>query len=769
MLIAMKSGLAFLSTALVAAGFAFSASPAAAAVSDTFSFPMAKAPHDPALDPALSDPAWQAGKVPSVGGWENVTTRSEATATTVYLLYDDKYLYVGFVVPQENAPITATQTTNDVGFGTDDFVGIGVDPSGAGSQAYFFETTPRGVRYQQALENVRYRPEWQAAAKIEPGGWRAVMIIPLADMRLRPGSSETWRITFVRGVAARGEHQMWSWDPLQQDQGAGNWPSFGDLRYWPATTTVAVSSSATKPKPRLEVYGLSSSGEDRNVYQQGTGPFLPQETRHLGADFSYPVTSTVNLVGTLNPDFSNVETDQQTIAPQEFQRQLTEYRPFFAQGAQYLNPNPVPYNNFNSPANFIFYSPSVGPFDRGFKLEGTQGLQSFGLLSFRGYEESTNDTFDDQAFGYKHAMQDQSFQYWADGVLANHSQTAQLANGEQGPPAHDDTVEAGAKWRNVHTHLVWGFDQAIENGSWVPQGHSHSTTAFVDLHQNNFETNAGYIDIGSNYNPIDGFTTNSDIRGLQGYQSFNGSTPGIKNWSLFIYGDRFFDRSGAVHEADAGAFLSAVFKSGISLNGAGPTASILRGYNGLPISLGAGQPAVISYATSNFFSGYPTYNDPVNVPYNLFQIPIGYHDGTAAPFDVSANWGSFGGYWEHLYTATTSRPLGSKFTLGLEYDGTYQRSLTPAVGVPAGELNSQFLRRISIGYNISPLSNFTVGLRGINGSGGFGTPGLNLAAAYHLQMRSGDLYINYGSPSAIATLNRLIVKYVFRAGGDAGT
>ncbi len=247
---------------------------------------------------------------------------------------------------------------------------------------------------------------------------------------------------------------------------------------------------------------------------------------------------------------------------------------------------------------------------------------------------------------------------------------------------------------------------------------------------------------------------------------FNGATAGIKNWNTFVYGDRFLDRSGAVHESDAGGFLTAVFKNGFSINGMGPTVSVLRGYNGAPVP---GNPSIIDYSTTDFFSGYPAYGNPVDVSYNLFGVPIGYHDGTPNPVDVSANWGSFGGFWEHLYTSTMSRPLGSRFTLGLEYDMTYQRSLTIATGVPGGDLNSQFLRRVSIGYNISPTSNFTIGLRGINGTGGFAVPGLNLAAAYHLQMRSGDLYINYGSPSAIATLNRLIIKYVFRAGGDAGT
>ncbi|HET9030566.1 MAG TPA: DUF5916 domain-containing protein [Candidatus Aquilonibacter sp.] len=732
----MKPALIATYTALVLACFTPRAS---AAVPPTFSFPMAKAPHPLALDPSLADPAWQAGKVPSVGGWENVTTRNPAPATTVYVLYDPHYLYVGFVVPQPG-PLTATQTTNDVGFGTDDYVGVGIDPSGAGSQGYFFETTPRGVRYQQSLENVRFRPEWQTATAAEPGGWRAVMRIPLDDMRLHNGS-QTWRITFVRGVAARGEHLSWSYDPLMGDQGGGNWPSFNDLRFWPSATSIAIAGSAAKPKPRLELFALGSAGEDRDVYQQANGQFIQEKTRPLGLDFTYPLASTINLVGTLNPDFSNVETDQQTIAPQEFARQLTEYRPFFAQGAQYINPNPSGYSNFNAPQNIVFYSPSVGPFDRGAKIEGSRGLQSFGVLSFRGYDEMTNDTFDDQAFGYKHALQDQTFQYWADGVIANHSESPALTG-----PVHDQTFEYGAKTRNLHTGLVLSFNQDIETGNWNPLGSAHSTNGFADVHQHNWEINAGYADISPLYGPIDGYTSNSDIRGPQGFLAFNGATRTLKNWSVFMYGDRFVDRSGAVHESDAGAFLQMSFKNGFSINGMGPTVSTLRGYDG------------------NFYSGYLNgYQHGVNVPFNLFGLPIGYRDGTPTPIDVSANWGNFDGAWTHLYTASTSRPLGSRFTLGLEYDGTYQRDNV------TGALNSQFLRRVGLGYNISPRSNLSIGLRGINGTGGFANPGVNLSAAYHVQLRSGDLYVNYGSPSSIATLNRLIVKYVFRAGADAGT
>ena len=688
------------------------------------------------LDPALSDPAWQAGKVPNDGHWMDVTTRTPSTPVTAYMLYDDKNVYIAFDVKQDGAPITATQTTNDVGFGTDDFVGVGIDTSGAGSQAYTFETTPRGVRYQQATENARYRPEWKSAAAISGTEWRAVMIIPLDAMRLRSGEAQTWRVGFFRSLASRAEHFSWSYDPIQQDAGSGNWPSFNDLRFWPSATGVAIKDSVAKrPQPRLELYALDSSGFDREQYQQSNGAFVQQRTRNVGADLSYPLTQTINFVGTVNPDFSNVEVDQQTIAPQEFARQLNEYRPFFAQGAQFLDPNPSPYTNFLGPSNIVFYSPSVGPFDRGAKVEGTYGLQSFGLLSFRGYNQVTGDEFDDQAFGYRHALQDQTFQYWADGVLAHHSIAGD-----------DETYEAGFKGRNLHNKFVYSLNEDVEQGTFLPGGIAHSTNGFMDVHQHNYEVLFSYTDTSPNYGPLDGFTSSSDNHGLQGYLNFNGSTAKVKNWNLNLVGDRFFDRGGFVHESDFGAFLNVTFKNGFSINGIGPTVSSLRCYSG------------------NCYSGAPDYKNGVVVPFNFMGVPIGYRDGTPTPIDLSANWGNFNGTWLHYYTASTSRPLGAKFTLGLEYDGSLERSLT------TGTLDSQWLRRISLGYNITPQSNLTIGLRGINGLGGFvASPGTNLALAFHMQFKRGDLFMNYGSPSANATLNRLIVKYVFREGSDQGT
>ncbi|MGH7736852.1 MAG: hypothetical protein ACREMP_03115 [Candidatus Tyrphobacter sp.] len=727
---------------------------ARAAVSASFSFALARAEHPLPLDPSLKDPAWAAGLVPSDGPWEDLTTRSPAPQETrAYVLYDDRNLYVAFSVTQHGIPITATQTTNDIGFGIDDFVGIGVDTSGAGSESYFFETTPLATRYEQANANVRFRPHWQSATTRTSQGWNAVLIIPLDVLHVPRAGVQAWRFQFVRAIAARGDHYVWAYNGLMEDGAPGSWPVFTYGRFWAAGTLRIDVASTSRPKPRADIYALDSLGRDRDLFEQPNQTFLPQSVRHFGIDFSLPLTTTINFVGTLDPDFSNVEIDQETIAPQEFRRQLVEYRPFFAQGAVFVNAlsgQRTTTGTYSGGQDTIFYSPSIGAFDRGAKVEGSFGDQSFGVLSFRGYDETTGNEFDDQAFGYEHALQDNSFLYWTDGVLAHHSLYGD-----------DSTIEGGVEARNLSSGLVAFADYAFENGSWVPQGSSNMFQTFVDVHKPNYEVNLGYLDIAPNYNPIDGYTANSDIRGPQSIVDFTGgSSPGIKSWTLFMEADRFEDLSGAVHQADTGAFANVVFDNGLSIDGAGPSIGELRSY-GIP----SGPDCTGTLVGTSYFTGYPCYRDGANQAFDMMTLPLDYGDATPNPIDFLYSWGSFGGNETHLIDASLTRVIGTRFTLGLAYDGTYERPFS------TGALDSQWLRRISLGINLTSESSFTLALRSINGYGGFATQvGTDLALAYQRRFPGGDqLYINYGTPASATTLDRLIVKFVFHAGADTGT
>jgi hypothetical protein len=294
---------------------------------------------------------------------------------------------------------------------------------------------------------------------------------------------------------------------------------------------------------------------------------------------------------------------------------------------------------------------------------------------------------------------------------------------------------------------------------------------FVDVHKPNYEVNFAYQNLTPNYNPIDGFTADSDIRGPNAYAWVGGSTPYVKNYQFTVSGDRFIDESGAVHQADAFAGLNATFRNGISINGLGPSIGELRSYQTDPAANAAtcGDPSL----SRSYFTGWPNYFCGRTDTFNLLAIPLGYRDGTPSPLDASVNFGRFG-YgmlgagdngpdYIHLYTVSTSRPIGRALSLGLEYDGTFERSTTSAA------YDSQWLRRISLGAQLGEDSNITISLRSINGRGGFALPGTNLAAGFHRRFPTGELFVNFGTPAAPYTVNRLIVKYLFRFGGEAGT
>lgn len=718
-----------------------------AAVSGSYLAAMTQ--HAPSSDTLLSDPDWSRGMITDgARPFEDITTRTTAPfGTAAYLLYDDKNLYVAFKAQQSSLPIVANQTTNNVGFGLDDFVGIGIDTSGNGSTVYYFETTPRGTRYQQASESTRYSPAWNAVARVDKRAWTAVMTIPL-DVLHGGASTSAWRFNFVRGIAANGEHYTWAFDGTMQDAAIPQWPPFTDAQFWPRISGIRGGHAAQsfRDRARADVYALGSAGSNRNLFAQANGTFAPERVRTLGADFSYALTDTIHFVATVNPDFSNIEVDQQTIAPQEFKRPLVEYRPFFAQGAAYLNPA-SPSAGVAQPNNQVFYSPSVGPFDRGMKVEGSFGDQSFGVLSFRGYDVTTGNEFDDVAYGYTHALPDQSFSYWSDGVLAHHSVAGS-----------DATAEVGTMFHNLHTGWNGGIDEAFESGSWVPNpGSARALSLWQGILKPNYNLFVDYLDVTPNYNPIDGFTSLSDTKGLAFNPNFTGSSPGLKNYQVSVAWDRLFDESGAVHQEDALATLKAVLKNQLSI-AIGPHDGDLRSYSTqAPGRLGCNDPSL----PRTSYTGYPNYYCGQTDRFNQFTVSLGYRDGTQSPIDFRYAEGPFGGTFLQQYLLSASRPLGTRLSIAAQYAGTYGRTLSD------GALNSQWLRLVSIGDNLGADSNVALQLQSVTGAvNGLTTvPGVNLAVSYHEKFVSGDeLYVAYGTPAATQTLNRFIVKYILHEG-----
>ena len=707
--------------------------PAGAATNAAGAYPAVRAAAPPPLDATLADPVWKTALVAT--DLTSLTTHAPSRVQTRFsLLYDDTNLYVGIVAEQRGFQITATQTANNVGFGVDDYAGIGIDPTGNGQQVYFFETTPLGTRYQQATESTRYAPPWQATAARTATGWNAMLVIPLSVVR---GSSlRQWRFDFIRHIATANENLSWAYDAQMNDGGGnGGFPNSGDVRFWPRLTDITLARSAAKRKPALELYGLASGGSDRRQFAQANGGFLPVDVRHTGIDLTYPITGTISLVGALAPDFSNVEIDQQTIAPQEFRRSLAEFRPFFSQGANFFAP--ISGASVNSPGNLDFYSPNIGSFTRGLKSEGTFGNQSFGVLETRGAG------FDDDVLSYQHSLPNRSFGYQATGVFTHHVSGNDTFDQRAG---NDATIDLSIGGRDDKTGFVYSGSYGAERGSFIPQpALARKTEDFLDVHKPNYEVFAGYKDLGPGWNPVDGFTAIQDIRGPIAFVNMQGSlAPNgpFKRVDLFAFGDRYLDRSGAVHQADSGVYLDVTTKNLIRIN-VGPTVGVLRTYNGSLV-------------------GYPTYTGGVNQYFNNTGIGFGYRDGTPTPVDASYSYGVFSNLFLQQVSLSTSRAIGTRYTVGLEYDGTLEK-------LTSGTADGQSLRRVSFGETIGKDTNLSLSLRDISGRGGFASPGINLAGSFHRRFKNdSELFLNYGTPAANSTLQRFVLKYVLRFGGGAG-
>lgn len=704
-------------------------------------FTAVKTTMPPPLQADVSAPVWQTAL--KAADWFDTTTKAPAPLqTTGYLLYDDKNLYVGIYAQQAGTPIVAPQNVDNAGVVSDDHVSFSFDTSGGSSRVYSFKVNPKGIHDETSSENARYAPQWTSLAKILPNGdYVVVMVIPFSIIRAQSSAAQSWKFNFVRFVAAKNEEFTWSYDPTETD--------VGSPQFWPRLESIQIPVAAARPRPRADIYGLGSTGGDANRFQNGIGTFGPNKQRNVGVDVTYPITNTLSFVGTLNPDFSNVEQDQTTIAPQEFQRNLSEYRPFFAQGSQYINS--LVNVSINGPSDSLFYTPSIGVFDRGLKVEGTTGRSSIGALNVIG-NSIYGGRIVDNAFGYHYARPDDSLGVSIEGVFLKHRGDFRCPMFD----CRDDVLGFSLAATNPHNGGFSAIKIATERGSLVDRlGQANNLLVTEGFQTAKLSGGLLYRDVGPQYSPLDGFTLINDVRGPQGFVSYNGTSNGaVKSYNFGVVADRFTDRSGQVHQADYVANVNVTFRDLLSIG----------------IS---GGPSFLAF----YDAPYPVYSGRHLFNFNQNMVMLDYKDGTPTPIESSYSWGAFGGAFVHQLSTSTTQRLGhGVYGVSLEYDGTIARALP---GFPSGNIfgfvpgyaaDSQWLRRIALTRSFGKDASLAIGYRAVNGLGGFALPGRNLAVSFHERLRNQDeFYLDFGTPSASKTLNRFIMKYIFHVGGAAGT
>jgi hypothetical protein len=655
---------------------------------------VARAQATPALD---GDAGWSDAPAVTLG-WDFTNGRPAPEETRVRVLVDDRYLYVRFDVKQ-HGPIVATQTVDDSGQGSDDDVHVSLWPSGASGFEYQFDANPRGTHYQSSTENNTYSPTWTSVGRTFEGGYTVTMRIPLKAMR--SDGRGTWLAQFTRYTKTSRETDEWAYAP---GQGGTDVVTFaGKLE------GLGAVAKATRTAPRIGIYALSQAG----------GRDAGGSTSRLGSDISIPLTQTASLVATIHPDFSNVEKDQQTIAPTTFRRQFTEVRPFFAQGANFYD-----YNNcYGCPGVSELYTPAIPTPKRGYQLEGKQGQFTFGAL------DAVGDRRGDNAQSLAYATPDRTWQ-------VNYTRVAS----EQ--PGLHDVVDYAFVGYSDHKRYTGYFEKGFEHGTLVTDGNQGTRydAGFAYSTKDDFWSIA-VKHVGAQYAPVDGYVAVGDIAGYsaQANHTWRFKNGAFQSVSAYGYVERYAGSDGfGTNLYDGSAGGSLFMRNKISA----------------------------SYSIGSSFYRVP--GDAALHANNQEGLRVDYQFGTAQQSTLSWNGGLYG----DGYLGTSQGQLGfrvarratvSLFAYETDWHGRGPRSV-------------QWLERGSVTFDLGPRASLVAGVRKIIGTPP-PFPGLdssyvkatNISLGFSARRAHDDLYVVYGDASALQTSPALIVKLVHYFGAEKGT
>jgi hypothetical protein len=346
------------------------------------------------VDGLLEEPAWSVQEAAT--GFRQREPREGQPAsepTEVRVLYDDSTLYIGVrALDREPERIIARILQRDriirsdlgdwARIAGDDAVAIILDTFHDHRNAFIFATNPNGAEFDGLItdENPAYNAEWrgvwEVAAQRTDEGWSAEFAIPFRTLRFPAGSDEqTWGFNVERMIRRKNEETLWSaWTRgeggLNRVSQAGNLVGLGGLPR---------SSLNLDVKP----YGLVGVTRER----QDDGLVPTERTTSFGLDAKWEVRPGIVLDGTLNPDFAQVEADEQIVNLTRFDLFLPERREFFLENAGIFEFGVRGF--FGPPPFLMFFSRRIGiseddgeiPVLGGVRLSGRAGRQTIGLLS----------------------------------------------------------------------------------------------------------------------------------------------------------------------------------------------------------------------------------------------------------------------------------------------------------------------------------------------------------------------------------------------------
>jgi hypothetical protein len=282
--------------------------------------------------------------------------------TTAYLSYDDANLYVVFVCYDDPARVRANIARRE-DIGDDDQVVFYLDTFRDRQRAYLFAANPLGIQQDgirseaTGEEDMSFDAVWSSEGRLAHDGYVVRFAIPFRSLRFPQGDAQTWGIAVGRNIRRANEESYW---PPITKRVKGFVRQLGTLD--------GLASISAGRNMQLNPYSMVARAR---VFDDDIPGHVTQSDERIGMDGKMVVRDAVTLDATVNPDFSQIETDDpQVTVNQRFEVQFPEKRPFFLDNAGY----------FETPEQLFFSRRVVDP-GVGVRATGKVGRWAMGALA----------------------------------------------------------------------------------------------------------------------------------------------------------------------------------------------------------------------------------------------------------------------------------------------------------------------------------------------------------------------------------------------------
>jgi Domain of unknown function (DUF5916)/Carbohydrate family 9 binding domain-like len=424
----------------------------------------------PRIDGSLDDAIWQRPAI-ATGDWMSYNPLYGDTIpqhTDVWIAYDRDNLYVAFKCDDPDPAGIKTSVARRDNINADDWVGLSLDAMGIGQLSYHMMVNPSGV--QLDLLNSVARDEdwtvdwvWQSAGRLTETGYAVEIRLPWRSIRFKSGTGVSMGILFWRRISRAGISV--AWPPLEPGK-------------WVFEKHASLTFANLDPRLPIDLIPAVALSERQlretpERWSTTVGQTDPGVSAKIG------LTPEVTLDATVNPDFSQVESDAfQVEVNQRFPVFYSEKRPFFMEGAGIFDV--AGSGGDNSLQKAVHTRRIIDPI-AGAKLTGTVGRVTFGTLSASDEALGKSLAPDDPNAGRNRMVNIARAQY----SLGPSNYVGALVTDTEFSSSRNSVAGSDLSWRVSNTQRLTGFlfgsdSQALAtpdstSGIGANVGYSYST------------------------------------------------------------------------------------------------------------------------------------------------------------------------------------------------------------------------------------------------------------------------------------------------------